>query len=143
MKNVPTFFYGNDKGFLSKKSFERLRRGTLSGDEIGRFLCLGVKCLPKTRVQECSDLLSSINIELCGFWGVAGRHFSQTHGPCSSRLHAYIALAGFFSLQLAVPQTLQGVFAATKAGGSLWPTVQAFGGSVGAFFISPVCSPLI
>ena len=42
-RKCTNIFYGNYKGFLSKKSFERLFRGTLSGDEIGRFLCFGGK----------------------------------------------------------------------------------------------------
>lgn len=117
VKNDPTFFHGNYKGFLSKKSFERLRRGTLSGDEIGRFLCLGVQCLPKTRIKECSDLLSSINIELCGFWGCRRTAFQSDPWHALVKATCLHCIGRIFSLQLAVPQTLQGVFAATKAGG--------------------------
>ena len=43
VENVPTFFSGNYEGFLCMKSFERLLTGTLSGDEISRFLCFGGK----------------------------------------------------------------------------------------------------
>ena len=50
------------KGFLSKKSFERLPRATLSGDEIGRFLCLGAKCLRKTRMKECSESMDFFRV---------------------------------------------------------------------------------
>ena len=56
VENVPTFFYGNYKGFLSKKSFERLPRGTWSGDEIGRFLCFGGKMPSENKDEKMQQI---------------------------------------------------------------------------------------
>lgn len=83
------------KGSYLRSRLKGFAGGPCPGMKLDVSCVWGYNVFRKQGLKNAANFCRVSTLNCVGFGGVAGRHFSQTHGTRSSRLHAYIALAGF------------------------------------------------